>query len=112
MDEYDYLLMSIGRLVTRVDEKSAEAIPLLRQLLLATADHGESARTLQASITSLRSKLDNALTDAWRDRVEILQEAEESGGLVFGGDAAKLSEAKAATRPVMSEWKGLGVLGR
>jgi elongator complex protein 1 len=110
VDEYDYLLMSIGRLINRVEEKSTDAVPLIRHLLLATADHRDSARALQSAVKTLRSKLDGALLDAWKDRKDILDEAAESGGLVFGGDARRFEEVRSAVRPEMKVWKGVGVL--
>ena len=60
----------------------------------------------------MRKKLGDALTDAWKDREAILDEAAESGGLIFGGDAGKFAEVRAAVRPEMKVWKGLGVLAR
>lgn len=100
----------MGRLITRVEEKSGEALPLLRHLLLATPEHRNAARTLQSQIIGFRGKLSAALIDAWKDRKEILEEAAESGGLIFGGDERKFEEVKASTRPEVKGWKGLGLL--
>ena len=106
MDEWDYLIQSLGRLVIRVDEKSAEAVPLVRFLLLADG-LATSARDLQDTVVSLRAKLNKALDEAWKDRPAGLREAEESGGMGFQGDT---TAAKALEKPVVVAWRGLGPL--
>ncbi|WOO84954.1 Elongator complex protein 1 [Vanrija pseudolonga] len=107
VDEYDYLVASLGRLVTRVDEKSAEAVPLLRQLALASADHRTLAHDLQASIVAIRKRLESSLDDAWADRPAILDGVESSGGMGLGGD---VGPARALVRPSVGAWVGLGRL--
>ena len=108
MDEWDYLIQSLGRLVVRVDEKSAEAVPLLRFLVTAgTEEHADLARDLQGSVLKMRKRLAGALDEAWRDRATIIREAEESGGMGFQGDASK---AKEVVRVDVADWKGLGPL--
>ena len=82
-------------------------MPLLRHLLLASAEHRELAAQLQQTIQGLRMDLSAGLDEAWRDRSQILEEVVESGGTGLGGDVAA---AKEATRPVIKEWKGLGFL--
>jgi elongator complex protein 1 len=122
VDEYDYLIASIGRLVIRVDEKSgkhfrfrvgnetndsAEALTLLRHLFTASSEHRELAIELQKLVNSMRSDLSTSIVEAWRDRDVILSGVIESGGMGLGGDPSKSLEL---TRPAINEWKGLGVL--
>lgn len=108
VDEWDYLVQSLGRLIVRVDEKSAEAIPLLRFLITAgTDDLSELAKDLQDKILGMRSKLAAALDEAWRDRAAVLRDADESGGMGFQGDTTL---AKELARPEVEGWKGLGPL--
>ncbi|GMK55839.1 hypothetical protein CspeluHIS016_0208950 [Cutaneotrichosporon spelunceum] len=105
VDEYDYLVASIGRLVKRVDDKSAEALSLLRPL--ATSPHRDLASHLQKTVVTLRDKLARALDNAWSDRETILDGVESSGGMGLGGD---VTAARALERPVMAPWKGLSRL--
>jgi elongator complex protein 1 len=126
VDEYEYLLASIGRLVTRVEEKSgklyiqrlhrtwlivltAEALRLLRHLIIASPSHRDLALSLQGTIITLRDKLSESIREAWRERDIILNEASESGGMALNGDVQKAREIE---RPVVVSWKGLGVLAR
>lgn len=104
MDEWDYLIASIGRLVARTDDKSAEAVTLLRHLILPFPD---LARDLQEQIVRFRRKLEESLGDAWSDRNTIIDAAEESGGLAFNGDFVKAREAE---KPAVKAWSGLGRL--
>ncbi|WVO15396.1 hypothetical protein L204_103054 [Cryptococcus depauperatus] len=109
VDEWEYLVMSIGRLLARVDEKSSEAITLLRHLLLASPDHTALAKSLQSTIISFRTKLSKSLDIAWQDREVVLKEVTESGGSgLEGGLEKSLGEVK----PIVGEWKGLGFLLR
>jgi elongator complex protein 1 len=87
----------------------ADAIPLLRHLILASTDLRELAKTLQAQIISFRSKLSKSIDETWRDRSAILAGVAESGGMGLAGDATKAMEL---VPPVVGEWKGVGVLGR
>ncbi len=117
VDEYDYLVASIGRLVKRVDDKSGtcrcareangsgEALSLLRPL--ATSPHRDLASDLQKAVITLREKLARALDDAWSDRESILDGVESSGGNGLGGDA---TAARALERPTVGPWKGLARL--
>lgn len=127
MDEWEYLVMSIGRLLARVDEKSgrshlrppsvfesfsdsraaAEALTLLRHLLLASSDHVALAQSLQNTIVSFRTKLSNALDDAWQDRDVVLKEVVESGG---SGLEGALEKSLGEIKPQVGEWKGMGLL--
>ncbi|WVO22664.1 uncharacterized protein IAS62_003995 [Cryptococcus decagattii] len=107
VDEWEYLVMSIGRLLARVDEKSAEALTLLRHLILASSDHVALAQSLQSTIIAFRTKLSNALDEAWQDRDAVLKEVVESGGSgLEGGLDKSLGEVK----PRVGEWKGMGLL--
>ncbi|KAE8543492.1 hypothetical protein D1P53_000206 [Cryptococcus gattii VGV] len=107
VDEWEYLVMSIGRLLARVDEKSAEALTLLRHLILASSDHVALAQSLQSTIIAFRTKLSNALDEAWQDRDAVLKEVVESGGSgLEGGLDKSLGEVK----PQAGEWKGMGLL--
>ncbi|RSH95270.1 hypothetical protein EHS25_000356 [Saitozyma podzolica] len=118
VDEWEYLLGSMGRLVARVDEKSGERFHFSTYFDMvktetvyraegSTPDHKELAKSLQSTILDFRQKLASALDDAWRDREAILQETEDSGGMGLGGDVKK---AKEEVRPEVKGWKGLGVL--
>lgn len=121
VDEYDYLVASIGRLVIRVDEKSgkllmhtrtitdipADALILLRHLFTASSDHRQLAADLQQTVNKLRSDLSQSIEEAWRDRENILAGVIESGGMGLGGDPSKSLEL---ARPAINDWKGLGVL--
>lgn len=107
VDEWEYLVMSIGRLLARVDEKSAEALTLLRHLILASSDHVALAQSLQSTIIAFRTKLSNALDEAWQERDAVLKEVVESGGSgLEGGLDKSLGEVK----PQVGEWKGMGLL--
>ncbi|WVR09089.1 hypothetical protein IAU60_006151 [Kwoniella sp. DSM 27419] len=107
VDEYEYLVASIGRLLVRVDDKSSEALTLTRQLVLASADHVELARSLQDTIISFRTKLAGCIEEAWVGRDDILREVVESGGAGLEGE---MDKSLALVKPRMSAWKGLGVL--
>ncbi|OWZ30446.1 elongator complex protein 1, partial [Cryptococcus neoformans AD2-60a] len=107
VDEWEYLVMSIGRLLARVDEKSAEALTLLRHLLLASSDHVALAQSLQNTILSFRTKLSNALDEAWQDRDAVLKEVVESGG---SGLEGALEKSLGEIKPQVGEWKGMGLL--
>nr|XP_019009784.1 elongator complex protein 1 [Kwoniella pini CBS 10737]OCF48565.1 elongator complex protein 1 [Kwoniella pini CBS 10737] len=107
VDEYEYLIGSIGRLLIRVDEKSAEATTLLRHLILATSDHVELANSLQKTIKSFRTKLESSIELAWEGREDILKEAIESGGT---GLEEGLDKSLALIKPQVSVWKGIGML--
>ena len=85
----------------------ADALALLRHLILASTDHRQLASDLQATVTNLRSSLSVSIEEAWRDRDLILEGVVESGGMGLGGDPSKSLEA---VRPIMTDWKGLGVL--
>ncbi|WWD21132.1 hypothetical protein CI109_105613 [Kwoniella shandongensis] len=111
VDEYEYLVASIGRLLSRVDEKSAEALILLRHLILASDDHLALAQSLQSTIISFRSKLSDSIDEAWREREDILREVVETGGAGLE-DALGIEKSLELVKPVMGSWKGLGVLLR
>ena len=83
---------------------------LLRHLVHASNTHRDLASDLQSTIIALRSKLANALEEAWRDREEILDGVEESGGMGLDGGTG-LEKARESVIPMVVEWKGLGVLG-
>ncbi|KAL7421377.1 putative elongator complex protein 1 [Cryptotrichosporon argae] len=104
VDEYEYLLASLGRLVLRAEEKSAEAIPLLRFLAAA---HRGLAHDLQAAVLGLRAALGAAVDGAWEGRDGIINDAEASGGMALQGEFAK---ARAAEKPALGPWKGIGAL--
>ncbi|WVQ81518.1 hypothetical protein IAT38_003642 [Cryptococcus sp. DSM 104549] len=108
VDEYEYLVMSLGRLVARVDEKSAESLVLLRHLLLASPDHRALASDLQSTILAFRAKLASSLAAAWADREGVLREVAESGGSGLEGGA--LEKSLGEVKPEVGGWKGLGVL--
>ncbi|WVQ93259.1 hypothetical protein IAU59_000325 [Kwoniella sp. CBS 9459] len=108
VDEYEYLVASIGRLLVRVDEKSAEATTLLRQLILATPDHVALAKSLQSTISAFRSKLESSIEESWVGREDILREVVESGGT--GLEGGEMEKALGAVKPKVGGWKGLGVL--
>ncbi|OCF72658.1 elongator complex protein 1 [Kwoniella mangroviensis CBS 8886] len=107
VDEYEYLVASIGRLVVRVDDKSNEATSLLRHLRLATSDHIELSKSLQTTIIAFREKLNQSIEFAWEGREDILKEVVESGG---AGLEEGLDKSLALVRPVVGGWKGLGIL--
>lgn len=88
-------------------DKTADALTLLPHLILASPEHRILASDFQATVTNLRSTLSVSITEAWRDRDLILEGVVESGGMGLGGDPAKSLEA---VMPVITEWKGLGVL--
>ncbi|EIW65854.1 hypothetical protein TREMEDRAFT_46085 [Tremella mesenterica DSM 1558] len=104
VDEYEYLISSLGRLVIRTEEKSAEALTLLRHLLIPLPD---LAQSLQSYILSFRLRLTLALEDAWKDRESVLGEVISSGGMGLGGDPTSALEI---VRPKVEEWRGLGML--
>lgn len=87
----------------------ADALALLRQLILASPEHRQLASDLQATVTNLRSSLSVSIQEAWRDRDLMLEGVVASGGMGLGGDPSKSLEA---VMPIMTEWKGLGVLAR
>lgn len=92
---------------TEQADSSAEAVPLLRQLILASSSHRELAKSLQETVISFRTNLAESLEEAWRGREEILAGVKESGGMGLGGDASASAEL---VRPEVAGWKGLGVL--
>ena len=67
----------------------ADALALLRHLVLASADHRQLASDLQATVTNLRSSLSDSIDEAWRDRALILEGVVGSGGMGLGGDTSK-----------------------
>jgi hypothetical protein len=67
------------------------------------------AISLQSTITTFYTKLSKSIEEAWRDRKTILVEVVESGGMGLNGD---LEKAREVVMPVVSAWKGLGVLAR
>lgn len=87
----------------------ADALALFRQLILASPEHRQLASDLQATVTNLRLALSVSIEEAWRDRDLILEGVVASGGMGLGGDPSKSLEA---VMPIMTEWKGLGVLAR
>ncbi|WRT69010.1 uncharacterized protein IL334_005992 [Kwoniella shivajii] len=107
VDEYEYLVASIGRLLIRVDEKSGEATTLIRHLILATSDHVELGRSLQDTITNFRDKLDKSIEFAWEGRDDILKEVVESGGTALEDG---LEKSLNLIKPVVGVWKGVGML--
>ncbi|KAK4687641.1 elongator complex protein 1, partial [Tremellales sp. Uapishka_1] len=107
VDEYEYLLASIGRLILRVDEKSADAAALLRHLIISSSEHRDLAVDLQAIVINLRTELSESLEEAWKDREAVIRGAEESGGQGYGDEPQK---AREVVKPVVGEWKGLGGL--
>nr|XP_018259126.1 elongator complex protein 1 [Kwoniella dejecticola CBS 10117]OBR81284.1 elongator complex protein 1 [Kwoniella dejecticola CBS 10117] len=107
VDEFEYLIGSIGRLLTRVDEKSGEATALLRHLILATSDHVELANSLQSTIKTFRAKLETSIEVAWDGREDILRESVESGGT---GLEEGLDKSLALIKPQVGVWKGIGIL--
>ncbi|KAK8843352.1 hypothetical protein IAR55_007009 [Kwoniella newhampshirensis] len=111
VDEYEYLVASVGRLLIRVDEKSAEALILLRHLILASEDHVALALSLQTTIMTFRQKLLEGIDEAWRERDDILREVVESGGAGLE-DALGIEKSMELVKPVVGLWKGLGVLLR
>lgn len=89
------------------DTVSEEATVLLRHLLLASPDHRELGKSLQATVINLHRNIRLAIDDAWRDRKVVWAGVMESGGSGLGGNVDK---AREAVKPVVAEWKGLGVL--
>jgi elongator complex protein 1 len=87
----------------------AESTLLLRYLVIASSSHRELAISLQSIITTFYTKLSKSIEEAWRDRETILVEVVESGGMGLNGDVEK---AREVVMPVVSAWKGLGVLAR
>jgi len=84
-------------------------LSLLHHLVLASPEHHNLAKTLQATVITFREKLRNAIETGWRDREALLLGVIESGGTGLGGNVDK---AREVVKPVVAEWKGLGVLGR
>ncbi|WVQ75470.1 hypothetical protein IAR50_005095 [Cryptococcus sp. DSM 104548] len=107
VDEWEYLVMSLGRLGTRVEEKSGEALGLLRYLVLASEDHRALAESLQSTIKAFRAKLVDGIDMAWEDRETVLREVLESGGSGLEGG---LEKSMGEVKPKVAEWKGLGLL--
>ncbi|ORX39112.1 IKI3 family-domain-containing protein [Kockovaella imperatae] len=109
VDEYEYLVASIGRLVIRAEEKSKDALPLLRHLILASPELRELAADLQNRILSFRSGLADSIDIAWLDRKDVLKEAQESGGMGYD-EGRKMTEAWSLVKPVIGKWAGVGTL--
>lgn len=115
MDEYEYLLASIGRLVVRVDEKTGlsriratgiqltivpdEVEPIFPHLLLAPEDIRQTGQDLQRAIKTLRNKLVDSIEAAWVDREAMMEGVSEGagGGLVD------------VVRPTVKEWRGISL---
>jgi len=82
---------------------------LLYHLILASPEHKELAKTLQSTAVAFRDKLKRAIEEGWRDCDVILSGVAESGGMGLGGSGKK---AREVMKPVLGEWRGLGVLAR
>ncbi|WWC91266.1 uncharacterized protein L201_006209 [Kwoniella dendrophila CBS 6074] len=109
IDEYEYLINSLSKLLIRVDEKSSEAIALLRHLILATSDHVELSKSLQEYMMKFRLKLDKSIDESWENRQEILNQLIESGGTGLESGLG-LEKAFNLVKPEVKSWKGLGIL--
>jgi hypothetical protein len=83
----------------------AEAIPLIRHLLLSP--HRALAADLQGQIKALRARMATALDEAWKDRGEILDGVVASGGAGLGGN---VEPARALERVDVKPWNGVGRL--
>ena len=90
VDEFEYLLSSMGRLVTRVEEKTgtaltwrpvsypltmclflAEVSELLPYLLTTSPEHRELGTELQEKVISFRNKLQKCLDESWQKKEEV-----------------------------------------
>ena len=88
-------------------DPAAEALPLLRALVPASAEHRDLARTLQDVVRAFRSKLTAALDAAWADRSTILDTVVSSGCMGLGGN---VDPARALERPEVKAWSGVAHL--
>ncbi|KAJ9102595.1 hypothetical protein QFC21_002996 [Naganishia friedmannii] len=128
VDEFEYLLSSMGRLVTRVEEKTAEVSDLLPYLLTTSAEHRELGTELQEKVSSFRTKLQKCLEESWQRKEEVdvarrkamgeedldaskeqwLKEQRRIHGQaaeVGSGEQTPQATGLAGVKPVISEWK-------
>ncbi|KAJ9121784.1 hypothetical protein QFC22_002406 [Naganishia vaughanmartiniae] len=128
VDEFEYLLSSMGRLATRVEEKTAEVSELLPYLLTTSSEHRELGRELQEKVSSFREKLQKCLDESWQKREEVdlarrkamgeedldaskeqwLKEQRRLHGQsaeVGSTEQSQQATSLAGVKPVLSEWK-------
>ncbi|THH05467.1 hypothetical protein EW145_g4776 [Phellinidium pouzarii] len=65
VDEEEYLLKSIAKLVTRFDTIQGDAAQLLPHLLQFTPKHRDEARNLQTQLTAFKIELQIAIDEIW-----------------------------------------------
>ncbi|KAI5122330.1 hypothetical protein M0805_002497 [Coniferiporia weirii] len=70
IDEEEYLLRSIGKLVARFDTVQGDTANLLPHLLQFTPEHRDEARSLQKEMTAFRTELQSALDEIWVTKFE------------------------------------------
>ncbi|EJD08171.1 IkappaB kinase complex, IKAP component [Fomitiporia mediterranea MF3/22] len=65
IDEEEYLLRSIGKLVVRFDEVQNDAAQILPHLLQFSPEHRNEAHSLQSELSVFRAELQVVLNEAW-----------------------------------------------
>jgi len=80
IDEEEYLLTSVTKLVGRFTAARTEAHSLLPHLLQFTAEHREEAESLQADISSFEAELKTAIDEIWAKPSQNEDEPHEPEG--------------------------------
>ncbi|KAJ9111710.1 hypothetical protein QFC19_001070 [Naganishia cerealis] len=128
VDEFEYLLASMGRLAARVEEKTEEVSELLPYLLTTSPEHRELGTELQEKVSSFRTKMQRSIDESWQKKEEVdlarrkamgeedldasreqwLKEQRRMHGQtteVGTGEQPQQATGIAGVKPVLSEWK-------
>ncbi|TFY59586.1 hypothetical protein EVJ58_g5682 [Rhodofomes roseus] len=89
VDEEEYLLKSVTKLVGRFNTTQADAASLLSHLLQFTEEHQNEARSLQADLHSLENELRDAVEEIW---TKPTPEGDEAADTAPEGWAARMQE--------------------
>ncbi|KLO09706.1 IkappaB kinase complex, IKAP component [Schizopora paradoxa] len=95
VDEEEYLLTSITKLVTRFKTLESDAERLIPHLMVFSDEHRAEAKDLQAEILDFRKEIELSIDIVWPSKTE----QDEDGELAsFGGNWASMIEGRIAKR--------------
>jgi len=95
VDEEEYLLNSITKLVTRFRTLQTDAEQLIPHLMTFSGEHRVEAKALQEEILAFHKELGDAIEIVWPTKTEQDEEGELAS---FGGDWASMMEGRVAKR--------------
>ncbi|KAH9846478.1 IkappaB kinase complex IKAP component [Lenzites betulinus] len=81
VDEEEYLLNSVSKLVTRFKTTQADGASLLPHLLQFTDEHRTEAASLQRELSDLSAELNEAIEEIWKKAPENEEPAESAPAL-------------------------------